>query len=76
MLGIIMLILFGVAFGGVLMYLFLYEKPIGTLVVDMSDPDDGPYTFLEVPPEHGPEFIKQRKKVTLKVEIKNYISQK
>lgn len=50
------------------------KKPIGTLVIDKSDPYDGPYTFLEgtVPIDK----LEQHKYIWLKVEKRNYISQK
>lgn len=50
------------------------ERLVGTLRVDNSDPDDVPYLFLEL--TSNPEVIKQRKYVTLKVDVKNYLSQK
>ena len=50
------------------------EKPIGTLRIDQSDPDDNPYLFLEL--ETSPDVLKQRKTVMLKVNVENYISQK
>jgi hypothetical protein len=49
-------------------------KPIGTLKVDESDPEDGPYLFLEL--STNPNAIKQKQYVTLKVDTKSYISQK
>lgn len=47
---------------------------IGTLRVDHSDPQDDPYLFLELNKPLS-EFI-SKKYVTLKVNIKNFISQK
>ena len=49
-------------------------KTIGTLVVDESDPEDGPYMFLEL--SVSPHDVKRMKKVSMKVSVKNYISQK
>ena len=49
-------------------------KPIGTLVVDESDPEDGPYLFLES--RAHPQVIKNMKHVVLNVDVRNYISQK
>ena len=50
------------------------ETPVGVLRVDRSDPDDGPYLFLEM--NTTPEVITKRKYITLEVLAKNYISQK
>ena len=50
------------------------QKPIGTLRMDESDPEYGPYLFLEL--ETDPSVIKRMNRVTLKVNVKNYISQK
>lgn len=47
---------------------------IGTLRVDHSDPRDDPYLFLELNTPLS-TFI-SKKYVTLKVSIKNFISQK
>ncbi len=46
---------------------------IGSLRVDQSDPDSGPYLFLEL--SHiGANAIYKKKYVVLKVNIKDYIS--
>lgn len=49
-------------------------KSIGSLRVDYSDPDDGPYLWLEL--SSNPSVIERQKYVTLKVNTKSYISQK
>ena len=49
-------------------------KSSGTLVVDTSDPDDGPYLFLEL--STRPETIMKLPYATFKVDTSNYISQK
>ena len=49
-------------------------RSIGHLRVDQSDPDDGPYLFLEL--TSTTEALKKRKYVTLDVKVENYISQK
>ena len=54
---------------GVLLSRFIFrEKPVGSLRVDESDPDSGPYLFLEL--------IYKQRYVRLRVELKNYISHK
>lgn len=68
--------LIGVAIGvmvGLLLSRFIFkEKPIGSLRVDNSDPDSGPYLFLEL--DHsGADAIYKKRQVRLRVELKNYI---
>lgn len=74
MLGILLLVLGGAVMGSIITILLCYEKPIGDLRIDCSDPDDGPYMFLEL--EQGTDVIGRRKRVTLNVNTINYISQK
>ena len=74
MLGIILITLVSAVFGSIATVLWCYEKPVGDLRIDCSDPDDGPYMFLEL--EQGVDVIGRRKRVTLNVNTKNYISQK
>jgi hypothetical protein len=50
------------------------DEPVGSLRIDTSDPDEGPYLFLEL--KNDPEEVMNKKYITLKVDIKNYISQK
>lgn len=51
-----------------------HHKPVGTLRVDHSDPDDNPYLFLEL--SGDPKKLPNQKYITLKVNIENYISRK
>lgn len=71
------LFLVGYAIGFISGYLTAKEKyfkePIGTLKIDHSDPDDGPYLFLELTSDPGK--IKHNKIVTMKTDCRNYISQ-
>lgn len=63
---------------GILIGLFVSrfkDKPIGSLRVDESDPDSGPYLFLELDPG-GLNDIYKKQSVRLRVKIKNYISHK
>ena len=46
---------------------------VGSLRVDQSDPDSGPYLFLELS-HKGADAIYKKRYVVLKVNIKNYIS--
>ena len=70
----IILFLIGVSFGCTIARIIGRQKPIGNLRIDKSDPEDGPYFFLELN-EH-PHVIEQSTYVTLKVVAENYISQK
>lgn len=60
---------------GIVSVVFIFgQKPVGTLRIDHSDPDDGPYPFLELPPD-GLHLIQSKKQVVLTVSTENYISQ-
>ena len=48
---------------------------VGSLRVDQSDPDSGPYLFLELD-RSGADAIYKQRYVRLRVELKNYISHK
>lgn len=52
----------------------LFKLKIGTLKVDRSDPNEPPYLFLEL--SESVNRIVDKKIVVLKVDTKNYISQK
>lgn len=74
-------LLFGLAvlilgiFAGIFISSFVMAaKIIGTLAIDKSDPD-GPHMFLELEKKNTDEIM-QRAFVVLKVEERNYISQK
>lgn len=49
-------------------------KYSGALVIDRSDPEDGPYIFLEL--KDDPNILEKSETVTFVVVSKNYISQK
>lgn len=48
------------------------KKIVGTLRVDHSDPDSGPYLFLEIA-HGGMDTIKKKKYVLFEVNLKSYI---
>lgn len=50
------------------------KKYVGTLRIDQSDPNDSPYLFLEM--SEDPRRLLNKKRVNLKVNTQNYISQK
>lgn len=61
---------------GVLFGRRVFQKDVvGSLRVDQSDPDSGPYLFLEIY-KGNVEKIMKRKYIKLKVDIKNYTSRK
>lgn len=64
----------GFILGGFFMYALSGGEAIGTLRIDASDPDDGPYLFLELSKDLN--HIRNKKYVTLKVNISDYISRK
>lgn len=51
-----------------------HSKEIGTLRVDQSDPYDGPYLFLEL--SENPKKLLDKKYITLKVNVEDYVSHK
>lgn len=58
----------GVVTGIFLTILILRKEPIGTLKVNYSDPDSGPYLFLEIPYKNE-HLIETKKTVTFKVDL-------
>ena len=63
----------GIFVGFVLHSFFTHKNPVGTLRIDNSDPDDGPYLFLEL--EADPSILNHNDYIMLKVDRTNYISQ-
>lgn len=51
-----------------------YDKIVGTLRIDSSDPESDPYIFLEL--NRGTGDVSRRKVVTLKVSTESYLSRK
>ena len=72
---LILIFLLGIFIGLLIERYVFRDKPIGSLRVDHSDPDSGPYLFLELNPGGADEIYKKRY-VSLRVELKNYISHK
>lgn len=64
----------GIVVGGIVSRL-IPKKIVGTLRVDRSDPDSGPYLFLELT-HGGMETIKKKKYVLFEVNLKSYIPHK
>lgn len=53
---------------------FYHLKAVGALRVDLTDPNDGPYLFLELEKPVG--VIESKKYVMLKIRIREDLSQK
>jgi hypothetical protein len=71
----ILILCAGVIIGCIVTKLTTRNKPIGTLRIDNSDPDDGPYLFLELKAGTHPNSLKNVKYVTFQVKAENFISQ-
>lgn len=69
----ILCVIAGIVIGIVLGWQIFRRCVVGSLRVDQSDPDGGPYLFLELSHE-GAEKIYKKRYVVLKVNIKDYIS--
>ena len=69
-------IVFGIAamLGSVITLIITRVRSIGFIRIDTSDPDDGPYLFLELTKDIRTLFNK--KYVTVKIKTENFISQK
>lgn len=72
---LVIVLVAGILIGVVVSRFIFREKTIGSLRVDNSDPDSGPYLFLELDRD-GAEVIYKKRYVRLRVNMKNYISQK
>src|SRR5574344_1527554 len=72
----ICLLIFAMGFlvGGVVIAVVLYEKPVGTLRIDTSDPDEAPYLFVEL--SESVVKIYDKKQVTFYVNTQKYVSRK
>lgn len=73
--NLIIVLLIGVVIGMLVSRFVFREKSVGSLRVDESDPDSGPYLFLELD-RSGADAIYKKRYVHLRVELKNYISHK
>lgn len=73
MLKLALIFLLGLTIGIFITNIILRKKTDDELLVDVSDPEDGPYMFLNL--KHTPSAIIQKKYVTLKVTVTNILSQ-
>lgn len=70
---IVISFIFGIVIGLLVAHYVFRPKQIGSLRIDRSDPDDGPYLFLELEPG-GVYKLQHSKYILLKVEERDYIS--
>ena len=70
---LVICIIVGIVIGIVFGRQVFRRDVVSSLRVDPSDPDSGPYLFLELSPK-GADAIYKKRYVVLKVNIKNYIS--
>lgn len=70
---IVISFIFGIVIGLLVAHYVFRPKQIGSLRIDRSDPDDGPYLFLELEPG-GIYKLQHSKYILLKVEERDYIS--
>lgn len=71
-LGILLYGLFCCALGYIMANHQYEQKSIGDLRIDSSDPNDGPYLFLEL--NEDVSTLMHRKYAVFKVNLKSYIS--
>ena len=69
--NLIVIFLIGILVGCVVTLFIFRMRSVGSLRIDTSDPDDGPYLFLELSKDIGE--IYRKKYITLKVNLKNFI---
>lgn len=70
---LVIILAIGIVVGSIITRIIIRPLDIGTLQIDTSDPD-GPFMFLEL--SKDVDTVASKKYVILKVNLKNYISQK
>ena len=70
----VVFILVGICLGISISAIIFRAYWVGTLRIDRSDPDDGPYMFLEL--DKGVGDISKKKHVMLKISNESFISHK
>lgn len=64
----------GIVAGCIISKIISRMKIVGSLRVDTSDPEDGPYLFLEL--SQNMDVVAKKKYVVLKVNLNSFIPQK
>lgn len=72
--NLIIIFVIGIFAGYVIALPIFRMRSVGSLRIDTSDPDDGPYLFLEL--SKDVDVVYQRKYVTLRVNTKSFIPHK
>lgn len=72
--NLIIIFVIGIFVGCVIALPIFRMRSVGSLRIDTSDPDDGPYLFLEL--SKDVDVVYQRKYVTLRVNTKSFIPHK
>ena len=70
---LVIILAIGIVVGSIITRIIIRLLDIGTLRIDTSDPDE-PFMFLELSKDVN--AVASKKYVVLKVNLKNYISQK
>lgn len=70
----LLIFIIGLAVGLIIKTIISRVKSVGTLRVDASDPDSQPYLFLEL--KKDVQAISRKNYVSMKVNIRDYISHK
>lgn len=71
---LIIIFVIGILIGCIFTTIMFRTRSIGSLRIDTSDPDDGPYLFLEMSKDINE--VCKKKYISLKINIKNFISHK
>ena len=71
LMDLIIIFVIGIFVGCVIALPIFRMRSVGSLRIDTSDPDDGPYLFLELSKDIGE--IYRKKYVIFKVSLKNFI---
>lgn len=64
----------GIVAGCIISRIISRMKIVGSLRIDTSDPEDGPYLFLEL--SQNMDVVAKKKYVVLKVNLNGFIPQK
>lgn len=74
MVALFTLFLLGVTVGCTAVFILTRYRSVGFLRVDQSDPQDGPFLFLEL--DQDVQNLMPKKYIILKIKVQNYPSQK
>lgn len=69
---VLVALLIGIAVGIMAAIIFFCQKEVGTLRLNNSDPDSGPYLFMEIA-RGKTEVIAKSKAIVLRVDLSDYL---